>query len=134
MADMFSVKKRSEIMSRIRNHGNKATEGRLISIMRSHRIIGWRRNARLFGRPDFVFPTRRLAIFVDGCFWHSCPKHKSKPEGNARFWRTKLRRNVKRDRLVNTKLHESGWTVLRIWQHELKNANLVASKLLRRLR
>lgn len=131
MGDMFSTTKRSEIMSRVKSHANRATEKRLITIMRLHRITGWRRNARLFGKPDFIFPRDRIAVFVDGCFWHSCPKHKSEPLRNAQFWRTKLQRNVERDRLVNKTLHQFGWKVIRIWQHELKNDDSVAKKLAR---
>jgi len=72
MADVFSARKRSQIMSRVLGRGNKATELALIVLLRRHQITGWRRAARLFGKPDFVFPKHRLAVFVDGCFWHGC--------------------------------------------------------------
>ena len=71
-------------------------------------------------RPDFVFPKLRLAVFVDGCFWHGCPRHGSQPKGNGAFWRKKLAANVARDRRVNRALRRSGWKVLRIWEHALK--------------
>lgn len=90
MADVFSPAKRSQIMSRIKGKGNAATEARLIGIFRRHGIVGWRRNFPLFGKPDFVFPKQRTAVFVDGCFWHSCPKHGTMPASNVEFWTAKL--------------------------------------------
>jgi len=68
MVDVFEAEKRSEIMSRVRSSGNLATEIRLIRIFRTYGINGWRRNISVFGKPDFVFPKSRLAVFVDGCF------------------------------------------------------------------
>jgi DNA mismatch endonuclease (patch repair protein) len=70
-------------------------------------------------KPDFVFRERRLAVFVDGCFWHGCPRHFNKPRNNAAFWRRKIAANQARDRLVNRTLRRMGWRVLRIWEHEL---------------
>ncbi len=75
MADVFSKSKRSKVMAAIRSKGNKDTELRLAFILRAYGIKGWRRHYPLPGKPDFVFPKQRLAVFVDGCFWHSCPKH-----------------------------------------------------------
>jgi DNA mismatch endonuclease (patch repair protein) len=71
-------------------------------------------------RPDFIFATRRLAVFVDGCFWHGCPRHGTRPQGNAAFWRAKFRRNRARDRRDTLRLRRAGWRVLRLWEHELK--------------
>ena len=70
MTDVFSKKQRSQVMAAIRSKGNKTTELRLASILRAHGIKGWRRDQPLFGKPDFVFRRERLAVFVDGCFWH----------------------------------------------------------------
>lgn len=72
------------------------------------------------GKPDLVFVSARLAVFVDGCFWHACPLHATKPKANSAFWRKKLRGNVKRDRVVNSLLQQSGWRVLRFWEHEIE--------------
>lgn len=119
--DVFSKKKRSQVMAAIKSKGNKTTEIKLAAIFRKNKIHGWRRNFPLFGNPDFVFPKHRLAIFVDGCFWHGCPKHSRKPKGNRNFWRGKFLRNKKRDRIVAWNLRHSGWRVMRIWEHELKN-------------
>lgn len=69
-------------------------------------------------RPDVVFTARRVAVFVDGCFWHSCPTHATRPVANAAFWREKLTRNVERDRANDRALIEAGWTVIRVWEHE----------------
>ena len=119
MSQLFSGLTRSELMSRIRSHGNKKTELALIRVFRSQRITGWRRHRPVFGKPDFVFPKLRLAVFVDGCFWHACPLHTTKPKGNAAFWRKKFARNQARDRLVTRTLRKAGWRVLRVWEHEL---------------
>jgi DNA mismatch endonuclease (patch repair protein) len=120
MADIWSKAKRSEMMARIRGRGNRTTEVRLAAIFRVHGITGWRRQYPLPGRPDFAFPARRLAVFVDGCFWHGCPRHGTSPKGNARFWRKKIARNRERDREVNRQLRRRCWRVLRIWEHELR--------------
>jgi len=69
-------------------------------------------------RPDVVFTRARVAVFVDGCFWHSCPEHRGKaPKTNAGFWESKLARNVERDRLHDDALRTAGWTVVRLWEH-----------------
>ena len=129
MPDVFTKTKRSAVMARIRSRGNQATELALVRVFRALRITGWQRHVPIrnsqFGirnfrvRPDFVFPKLRLAVFVDGCFWHGCPKHATQPKGNAAFWRKKFAANRTRDRLVTRTLRRAGWRVLRIWEHEL---------------
>lgn len=121
MADVFSKEKRSEIMSRVRSKGNRATEKKLMSLFRENGIKGWRRNYRLFGSPDFVFPKKKIAVFVDGEFWHGHPTLGQIPETNREFWTNKIERNKARDNLVNQTLKDKGWIVVRIWQHELKD-------------
>ena len=111
MADVFTKTKRSAVMSAIRGRGNKDTELRMISIVRAHGITGWRRGQPLFGKPDFTFPRERVVVFVDGCFWHACPKHATKLKRNAAFWRKKLAANKVRDRLVTRNLRAKGWPV-----------------------
>jgi len=110
-------------MSLIRGRGNKATESALAKLFRRHHITGWRRNQPVFGKPDFVFPKLKLAIFVDGCFWHCCPKHATKPKTNRAFWQRKLSANQKRDRVVTRTLRRTGWRVVRVWEHELAGKN-----------
>ena len=161
MPDVFTQAKRSEVMSRIRSRGNRNTELALAKLVRRQGITGWRRqrqltvrsrrrqsaltsppsptpkngadsHPRLQVRPDFVFPKLRLAVFVDGCFWHACPLHATKPRNHAVFWQKKLSANRARDRLVNHALRAAGWRVLRVWEHEL--ARKREARLLRRLR
>ncbi|WP_404995886.1 very short patch repair endonuclease [Burkholderia cepacia] len=120
MVDVFSPEKRSHVMRLIRSHGNKTTEETLISIFREQHLSGWRRRQPLFGKPDFVFRKARVCVFVDGCFWHGCPKCSRLPSSNVEYWSTKIERNKTRDRLVSKSLKHDGWRVLRIWEHELK--------------
>jgi DNA mismatch endonuclease (patch repair protein) len=120
MPDVFSKAKRSEVMARIRSHGNKDTELALLRLLRRQGLPGWRRLQPVFGRPDFVFPKARVAVFVDGCFWHGCPKHATVPASNRAFWKRKLTANRRRDRLVNRTLRRMGWRVVRIWEHDLR--------------
>jgi DNA mismatch endonuclease (patch repair protein) len=122
MADVFTKRKRSEVMSRIRGHGNKGTEVALAKLLRKHRITGWRRNQPVLGKPDFVFRLQRVAVFVDGCFWHACPKHATKPKQNAVFWRKKFAANQARDKFVTRTLRRQGWRVIRVWEHALTAA------------
>ncbi len=132
MPDVFTKSKRSEVMSLIRSRGNKDTELKLARLFRANGINGWRRHQPVFGKPDFVFRKLQLALFVDGCFWHGCPKHATKPKNNAAFWQNKLAANKARDLLVNRTLRKAGWRVLRIWEHELERKHL--PKALRKLR
>jgi len=120
MADVFSRTKRSDIMSRIRGRENKATELALATLLRRGAVKGWRRHLPVEGTPDFAFPQDHVAIFVDGCFWHRCPKHSTLPTTNRAFWRHKLDANRTRDQKVNRQLRKHGWRVLRIWEHELR--------------
>jgi DNA mismatch endonuclease, patch repair protein len=132
MPDVFTKRKRSEVMSRIRGRGNRETELTLIKVFRAHAIRGWRRNQPVFGKPDFVFLHTRVAVFVDGCFWHGCPKHANMPANNRAFWKKKLAANIARDRIVRRQLRRQGWRVVRIWEHELaKNPQWCAEKIKR---
>jgi DNA mismatch endonuclease, patch repair protein len=123
MGDVFTKAKRSQVMSRIRGHGNKETELALMRILRGQGITGWRRHQAVFGKPDFVFRAQRLAVFVDGCFWHCCPEHSNMPVNNRLFWQEKLSANKRRDRCVMHTLKAQGWRVLRVWEHELSRRN-----------
>ena len=105
-------------MSRIRGSGNRDTELRLMALFRAHGTTGWRRRQKLFGKPDFVFRRMRVAVFVDGCFWHGCPKpkHAPRPKNNADWWAAKLDGNRARDRKVTRTLRSQGWRVVRVWE------------------
>lgn len=119
MADVFTKAKRSAVMSRIRGRGNKDTEIALARLLRQNKITGWRRHLPIFGRPDFAFPKQKLAVFVDGCFWHGCPRCYCRPKSNRKYWDAKIARNRERDRKVSRELRRLGWRVIRIWEHDL---------------
>src|SRR5215217_3707361 len=125
MPDVFTVEKRSAVMARIRGSGNKDTELRMIALFRAHGLTGWRRAQKLFGKPDFVFRRERVAVFVDGCFWHGCPKpkHAPLPKNRAEWLATKLARIRERDVLVTRELRKCGWKVLRVWECDLVPKN-----------
>ena len=131
MTDIFDTEKRSEIMSHIKSSKNKSTEEKLIVLFRTHNIKGWRRKYKVFGRPDFVFHKQKVAVFVDGCFWHGHDCRNTRPKQNEEFWQRKISCNMKRDAEVTKRLEKLGWTVLRIWECELKQRN--RPKLLERL-
>jgi len=127
MADVFSPSKRSEVMSRIRSTGNMNTEMRLIGIMKRNGIKGWRRHQPLPGSPDFMFRRERVALFVDGCFWHGCPRCYRSPKSHRAFWKQKVCVNRKRDRRVVRELRLLGWRVVRFWECSLcQEARVVA--------
>lgn len=126
---MFSKQKRSEVMSRIRGKGNQETEVRLATMMRMTGIKGWRRHLPIPGRPDFSFRKHKVAVFVDGCFWHGCPVCFRLPKQNRAFWKAKIEGNRKRDRSVNGRLRRLGWKVIRIKECQLKHSDRVVSKI-----
>lgn len=147
MADVFSKRKRSDVMSRIRSRGNRSTELEFAKLLRRNRIWGWRRHGVInladcgIGdnlrsnrvTPDFVFKAKRVAVFVDGCFWHGCPQHCKVPESNGDFWAAKLQANRDRDRHVDRALRKRMWSVLRVWEHQLNSANRIIERLRRML-
>ncbi len=129
MADTFTHEERSKIMLQVKSIGNKSTELKLISLFKAHKIIGWRRNYKIFGKPDFVFPQKKIAIFVDGCFWHGHNCRNTSPEDNKAYWVKKISKNISRDKEVSERLMSLGWTVIRIWECELKNPKILDDKI-----
>jgi len=129
----FGGLSRSRLMARIRSKRNTTTELKLLSLMRVVRLRGWRRGFPLLGKPDFVFPKSKLAIFVDGCFWHGhgCGRN-LKPIRNAAMWNAKIKSNRNRDRRVTRKLRASGWCVVRIWECALAARPEICVKRIRR--
>jgi DNA mismatch endonuclease (patch repair protein) len=121
--DTFSKKKRSEIMSKVKSSGNRSTEMKMIEFFKKYEIKGWRRNSTIPGKPDFIFPKAKIAVFIDGCYWHGCPQHCRMPSSNQDYWQKKIARNIKRDKEVTKELRKKNWTVIRIWEHELKTKN-----------
>ena len=121
--------KRPQVMAAIRSKGNKDTELRLAAILRIHGLTGWRRHQALPGRPDFLFRRERIAVFVDGCFWHGCRGHCRMPKTGLAYWHPKIARNKRRDQEVKALLRRQGWRVYRIWEHALKSPSHVVARL-----
>lgn len=121
--DVFNDQKRSEIMRKVHPKGNKTTELKLIEYFRKEHITGWRRNYKIKGKPDFVFSKLRIAIFVDGCFWHGHDCRNTKPKDNCEFWDRKAEYNKKHDADITSYLQNLNWKVVRIWECELKKKN-----------
>lgn len=139
MADTVSRKVRSQIMSRIRGTGNERTDKAVASMLRKAGITGWRRHIVIKlpatksamsvasdgtkfkprVRPDFVFPKQKVVLFVDGCFWHGCPRCYTAPKSAQGFWKRKVTTNRERDRYQTTALRKIGWRVVRVWEHDL---------------
>jgi DNA mismatch endonuclease (patch repair protein) len=120
-------------MSRSRSRGTRSTELRFRSLLVRSGIRGWTigHGSGLPGSPDIVFPKRRLAIFLDGCFWHGCRECRSIPATNRAFWVEKIRANRSRDKKAMRGLRARGWKTVRLWEHELKgDADLVLSRVL----
>jgi DNA mismatch endonuclease (patch repair protein) len=91
---------------------------------------GYRKHWKVRGKPDFAWPGRKIAVFVDGCFWHGCTKCKYLPRTNTAFWQNKIETNQARDRRVRRSLRIQGWTVLKFWEHEVKRTpDRVVSKI-----
>ena len=122
ISGLVTTLERSRLMSRVRGRGNENTELRLARLLRLSGIKGWRRHLRLPGTPDFAFRVERLAVFVDGCFWHGCPKCYSAPRRNKGFWQRKVSGNRDRDVRVGRALRSRGWAVVRIWECALRNS------------
>jgi DNA mismatch endonuclease (patch repair protein) len=119
-ASSWSAEKRSEVMGAVRSAGNVRTELRFIRFAREFGFVGWRRHQNLAGKPDFIFRREKLALFVDGCFWHGCPRCYRRPSINRKYWDHKVSRNRVRDREVNRVLRRTGWSVVRIWECQLR--------------
>ena len=123
MTDNLTEEQRRKVMSRNKPSGGKSTEWALRSRLIAGGISGWKiQPADITGKPDFVFLSERIAIFVDGCFWHGCELHKNIPKTNESFWSKKISGNIERDKEVTSILIDEGWTVLRFWEHELMSS------------
>jgi DNA mismatch endonuclease (patch repair protein) len=115
MVDRVSRKKRSEIMSKIRPVSKiERVPARLKALRLRHQPTG------VFGNPDFANKSKKVALFIDGCFWHGCRFHFKCPKSHPQFWANKIGNNIMRDKKVNETLIREGWTVIRIWEHDLK--------------
>ncbi len=125
---------RSSLMSRIRSKNNKTTEWRVRSLLMHNRLKGWKMHVKwLPGCPDFVFEKEKVAIFIDGCFWHGCPLCYKKPKTSIEYWEQKLIANKNRDDKVNKLLEINGWFVLRFWEHETREKSMIMDKIINSL-
>jgi len=119
MADVLTKVQRSYCMSRIKGRDTKPEVKLRKALWRiglRYRVCG-----KITGKPDLIFSKKKVAVFIDGCFWHGCPQHCKMPESNSEFWEKKIKGNVHRDRNAEASLSASGWTVLRFWEHQVKN-------------
>lgn|SRR5208283_677349 len=116
-----NAQQRSRNMRAIKSRSNKTTELRLRALLMRYRIKGWKLHPNSVpGAPDFLLEKLRVAIFVDGCFWHGCPRCGHVPKTNRAYWAAKITRNKSRDLRVTRKLREQGFRVLRIWECQLR--------------
>jgi DNA mismatch endonuclease, patch repair protein len=121
--DPLSRLQRSKRMSLVRSHGNLSTELFVERALRAAKVSGWRKHPEnIPGRPDFYFKRARLAVFIDGCFWHGC-RHCARrlPFSRRRFWNAKISANRARDRRVRRLLREAGYSMMRVWEHQLQS-------------
>ena len=119
MTDVLTKGQRKYNMSRIRSK-NTGPEITLRKLLFARGIRGYRIHYNLPGKPDIVFVKKKIAIFIDGCFWHKCPEDFQEPETRKEFWMNKINSNVERDEKNNKILQDDGWLVLRFWEHEIR--------------
>lgn len=124
--DTFTKEKRSEIMSRIRSKDT----GPEIALRKALWSQGFRYRI-YYGKEkiDIAFPSKKIAIFIDGCFWHSCPQHSVIPKSNKQYWMPKLKANIERSSSKDKRLIENGWKIIHIWEHELKDIDNVVNRI-----
>jgi DNA mismatch endonuclease (patch repair protein) len=130
MTDTFDRAMRSKVMAAVKSKNNRTTEWRLRSALMRSGLSGWRMHAKdVLGCPDFVFDKKRLVVFVDGCFWHGCPKCYRAPQASKKYWADKVKRTMRRDKSYRAKLKRDGWRILRVWEHELRDVGKVVNKI-----
>ena len=119
MTDRITKEQRSQVMKSIK--GQSLLEKKVTKAL-WHKGVRFRKNVRsLFGNPDISIKKYKIVIFIDSCFWHACPIHGNTPKSNTDFWKDKLKRNKERDLEVSAYYNDKGWSVIRIWEHELKD-------------
>ncbi len=120
MTDVLTKKQRSYNMSQIRAKNTKP-EIKFRKLLSDRGIKNYKTNySSLLGKPDMIFIKNRVVVFIDGCFWHKCPLCFVKPKTRTRFWMKKITENLGRDKIVNNELKKSGWSVIRIWEHDVE--------------
>jgi DNA mismatch endonuclease (patch repair protein) len=121
MTDPLSPDARSRLMGRVRQRGTALELALRQALWASGLRYRLRTKQRLPGSPDIVFPGAKVAVFVDGCFWHGCPIHGTQPKTRPEFWAAKIARNRERDAEVDAKLSAMGWKVVRLWEHQIRS-------------
>ena len=123
MVDRISKEQRSKIMASIHSKNT----GPEVSIRKALSAISLRYRVH-YGKEkiDIAFPKVKVAVFIDGCFWHGCPFHSNIPKTNQEYWLPKLKRNIERDKEKNKRLEEDGWLIIHVWEHEIENASKIA--------
>lgn len=124
--DRVSTQIRSKIMASVRSAGNRSTEQAMAKILRRAGLVGYRKQWPAPGKPDFAWPGRRVALFVDGCFWHGCPRCDRPSKSNLAFWQAKIEANIRRDKRVSQSLRRVGWSVLRVWECKVADASTLS--------
>jgi len=119
--DKVSKSLRSKIMSQVRSSNNKSTEIKFKMAMVRAGLKHWRVQPKMLFSPDFIFEQERVAVFIDGCFWHGCPMCKKCPSSNTEYWTAKISRNKARDKKASAELKKDNWKVVRFWEHEIKS-------------
>lgn len=119
MTDNLTKKQRSYCMSQIKGSDTKL-ERLFRRLLKNKRVKGYKIKNKLIGKPDIYFPNKKIAIFIDGCFWHKCHLCFKKPKSNKKYWQQKIKNNIIRDRKVNRELKKKNIYVLRFWEHEIK--------------
>lgn len=130
MSDNLKPDDRKRTMQAVKSKGTRL-EKQLFAMLSRMGISGWKKNVKdILGKPDVAFLNRKIAIFVDGCFWHGCPHcHRKLPKTNHEYWERKIKRNVELAEFYNEQLSREGWTVIRIWEHEIKDIAILKPRL-----
>ena len=131
LADVLTQRQRSYNMSQIKARHTKPEK--LLKLALASRGLRYSSGSRLPGKPDLVVVNARLAVFVDGCFWHQCPKHMTWPATNGRFWKTKILSNVARDQKVRRLLRRNNWRVARVWEHSIRTDAVACARRLEQI-
>ena len=124
---------RTRTMRAVASKSNRSTEVRVRASLVAHGVSGFRGAYRTaIGKPDLAFPGERIAVFLDGSFWHGCPKIYRRPKTNQEYWDRKVKSNMRRDEEVLQRLTKDGWLVIRFWEHEIKeNRQKVVANVMR---
>ena len=133
MTDVLTPEQRKKNMSAIKGKNTKP-EMKIRKMLWAEGVRGYRVHYDLPGKPDIVFPKKKIAIFIDGCYWHKCPECFIVPKTNTEFWMNKINGNVERDQKITKELEDLGWTILRFWEHEVrKDAEKVVNELKKKI-